>query len=130
MLFVIISPCPTKGLIYRFDESKASDIVLIPRLHSLHHCECKHEDSITLCNAFDEDEKSVKLSQQRGTFSKSVVREFNRKYFCVGNQTNRGGVGIRRFHKALLGCPQHISSRIMKYFKNIEHLFCMFMDTE
>ncbi len=48
----------------------------------------------------------------------------------MGNQTNQGAIGIRRFHKALLGCPQHISSRIMRYFKGVEHVFTMFMDTE
>jgi len=51
-------------------------------------------------------------------------------YICVGNQTNRRGVVIRRYHRALQECPKHIASRIMRYFKTVEHLFAMFMDTE
>ena len=132
MLHVVCDhlPLPDKGLIYRFDEDLASDILLVPRSQLLHHRECKHDDSITLCSAFDELERRVKLSQQRGSCSQSVVRDRSHKYVCVGNQTNRGGVGIRPFHKALLGCPHHLSSRIMRYFKSVEHIFSMFIDTD
>ena len=91
----------------------------------------KADDSITLCNAFDEVEKKVKATQARGSRTQSIVREDTQhKYICVGNQTNRGGVGIRRYHRALLECPRHIQSRVMRYFKTVEHLFTMFMDTE
>jgi hypothetical protein len=51
-------------------------------------------------------------------------------YICIGNQINRAGVGIKCYHKALLDCPHHVSSRIMQYFKAIENLFSIFMDTE
>ncbi len=122
-------PFPDKGLIDRFAH-QASDIVLVPRSKAFFQLQTKCDDSVTLCHAFDKVEKRVKLSQSRGTLSKSVIHECDHKYICVGNQTNRGGIGIRKFHKALFGCPQHISSRIMRYFKGVEHLFTMFMDTE
>ncbi len=79
---------------------------------------------------FDEVEKRVNVSQTQGSLSQSIKRELNHKYICVGNQTNRAGVGIKHYHKALLDCPHHVSSRIMEYFKAIKHLFSMFMDTE
>ena len=37
---------------------------------------------------------------------------------------------IRRYHRALQECPKHIAFSIMRYFKTVEHLFAMFMDTE
>ncbi len=104
--------------------------MLLPRSTALLQLQTKTDDSVTLCHAFDKVEKRVKLSQPHSTLSKSVIHEPDHKYICVGNQTNRGAVGIRRLHKALLGCLQHISSRIMRYFKGVEHLFTMFMDTE
>ena len=67
-------PLPDKDLIYRFDEDLVSDILLVPRSQSLHHRECKHDDSITLCSAVDELKRRVKLSQQRGSCSQSVLR--------------------------------------------------------
>ncbi len=111
--------------------NQASDIVLVPRREALKHIQKKDDDSITLCNAFDEVEKKVKATQARGSRTQSIVREdTEHKYISVGNQTNKGGVGIRRYHRALLECPRHIQSRIMHYFKTVEHLFIMFMDTE
>ena len=122
---------PDKGLIFRL-ENQASDIVLVPRRRdALKHIQKQDDDSITLCNAFDEVEKKVKATQARWSHTQSIVREDTQhKYICVGNQTNRGGVGIRRYHRALLECPRHIQSRIMHYFKSVEHFFTMFMDTE
>jgi hypothetical protein len=37
---------------------------------------------------------------------------------------------VRRYHKALLACQKHVLDRVMRYFKAVEHLFEMFMDTE
>ena len=39
-------------------------------------------------------------------------------------------MGLRRYHKALFSCEKHILDRILRYFKAVEHLFEMFMDTE
>ncbi len=119
-----------KGLIFRLG-NQASDIVLVLRRDALKHIQKKDDDSITLCNAFGEVEKKVKATQARRLCTQSIVREdTEHKYICVGNQTNREGVGIRRYHRALLECPMHIQSRIIHYFKTVEHLFAMFMDTE
>jgi hypothetical protein len=120
---------PEKGLIYRRDDKTPSDIVLVPRKYSLAHMQRDKRDAISLCDALDEVEIKVKTSQERG-ISKSVIREPNNKYICVGNQTNRGGVGIRRYHRAILDSKKHVSDRIMRYFRAVEHLFSMFMDTE
>ncbi len=122
-------PHPNKGLIYRF-ASKPSDIVLAPRTQALSHLWGSLSDSVSLRNASDEVEKRVNVSQTRGSLSQSIIRELNHKYICVDNQTNRAGVGIKRYHKALLDCSHHVSSMIVQYFKPINHLFSMFMDAE
>jgi hypothetical protein len=63
--------------------------------------------------------------------SQSIIHKLNHKYMCViGNQTNRAGVGIKYYHKALLDCPHHVLSRIKQYFKAIKHLFSKFMYAE
>ena len=120
---------PNQGLIYRFGTS-SSDIVLVPRRYALEQIQVKSNDHISLCKAFDHVESHVKKSEQRGTKSKFVVTEEYNKYVCIGNQTCRGSVGIRRYHKALLACQEEELDRIMRYFKAVEHLFEMFMDTE
>ncbi len=60
-----------------------SDIVLVPRRDALKHIQKQDDDSITLCNAFDEVEKNVKATQARGSRTQSIVREDTQhKYIC------------------------------------------------
>jgi hypothetical protein len=55
-------PHPDKGPIYRF-ANKPSDIVLVPRTQALSQLRGSLADSVSLCNAFDEVEKRVNVSQ-------------------------------------------------------------------
>jgi hypothetical protein len=55
-------PHPAKGLIYRFAD-KPSDIILVPRTQALSHLGGSLADLVALCNAFDEVEKRVNVSQ-------------------------------------------------------------------
>ena len=118
-----------RGLIYRF-ENGSSDIILVPRKDALNQIQVRPDDHITLCNAFDMVESNVKRTEERGSKNKYVITDKTQKYICVGNQTCRGCVGIRRYHKALQLCHKHVLDRIMRYFKAIENLFAMYMDTE
>jgi hypothetical protein len=118
-----------RGLIYRF-ENGSSDIILVPRKDAINQIQVRPDDHITLCNAFDMVESNVKRTEERGSKNKYVITDKTQKYICVGNQTCRGCVGIRRYHKALQLCHKHVLDRIMRYFKAIENLFAMYMDTE
>ena len=96
---------PDKGLIFRLG-NQASDILLVPRRDALKHIQKQDDDSITLCNAFDEVEKKVKSTQARGSRTQSIVREDTQhKYICVGNQTNRRGC----WYKKIPPCSSRVS---------------------
>ena len=79
---------------------------------------------------FLEVKSKVKHSQEpHGGVTKSVVHENGHKYICVGNQTKRAEVGIWCFHSALHQTRKQVAGRIMRYFRGVEHLFEMFVDT-
>jgi len=85
--------------------------------------------SISLCTALDAVEDSMRSSQERGG-AKNVIREKKRKYSCVGTQSCRATTGIRGIHYALSKTDPIHQERILKYFRGIEHLFEMYVDTD
>lgn len=119
-----------KGLIYK-DIGRPSDIILVPRSEAL-TCTSALENiksSMSLCNALDAVEDSMRSSQERGG-AKHVIREKKRKYSCVGTQSCRATTGIRGIHYALSKTDPIHQERILKYFRGIEHLFEMYVDTD
>ena len=58
-----------------------------------------------------------------------MIREKKRKYSCIETQTSRANTGIRPIHYALLKSAPIHQERLLKYFRGIEHLFEMYVDT-
>ena len=120
---------PKKGLRYKFQD-QPSAIILVPRQAALTYTGAVNnaKSSISLCDALDAVESNLRASVERGG-KKHVIQEVKRKYSCVGPACKRAGVGIRPVHYALVKSASIHQDRILKYFKGIEHLFEMYVDT-
>lgn len=61
---------------------------------------------------------------------RQVIMDDGKKYFSVGTQTVRAGTGIRPIHYSLEGVSEEHSTRILKFFRAVEHLYEAWMDTK
>ena len=118
-----------KGLIVK-NATGPSQIILVPRASSLQYTGMYQnlKNPSLLCDALDEVESGIRTSNKRGN-GKHVIHEANRKYCCIGTQTCRATRGIRSIHYALHNCDIAVQQRIVKYFRGVEHLFEMYVDT-
>jgi hypothetical protein len=119
-----------KGLIMK-KANGPSQIILVPRASSLQHTGMYKnlKNATSLCDALDSVESGMRTSNKRGN-EKHVIHEADRKYCCIGTQTCRATRGIRSIHYALRNCDIAFQQRILKYFRGVEHLFEMYVDTD
>ena len=119
-----------KGLHHKMPD-RPSDIILVPREASLTHTAMNKNltSNSSLCDALDFVEMNMSASHHRGA-KRHVVRDGKRKYVCIGPAAKRAGVGIRPIHPALAKTPSIHQERIHKYFRGVEHLFEMYVDTD
>lgn len=120
---------PMKGLRYSPPLSSPSQVILVPRRIVLEQSCKKITLTTSLCEALEAVEDNMRTSQERGG-SKFVIREKCDKYVCVGTQTCRASPGIRSMHYALERTPPQHQKRIIRYFRQVEHLFMQFVGTE
>ena len=112
-------------------QDQPSAIILVPRQAALTYTGAVNnaKSSLSLCDALDAVESKLWASVERGG-KKHVIREEKRKYSCIGPACMRAGLGIRPVHYALGKSASIHQERILKYFKGIEHLFEMYVDTD
>ena len=117
---------PERGLIL---PGSPSQILLVPRVDSLKHtCILKPNTNISLANALDAMSEISHLSSTRGQ-NRIVISDRGIKYCCVGNQVSRNRVGIKSMHSALKRVDPKHSRQILSYFRQVEHLFHMYIDS-
>ena len=117
---------PERGLIL---PGSPSQIILVPRVDSLKHTGMlKPNTNISLINALDAVSEVSLSSSTRGQ-NRIVIRDRGIKYCCVGNQVRRNRVGIKSIHSALKSVHPKHSRQILSYFRQVEHLFFMYIDS-
>ena len=112
------------------DQGEVTNIILAPRTAALTYTYTAKNivGGTSLCAALDAIEKTTRSSQERGG-SKHGIGNKKRKYSSIGTQTSRATTGIRLIHYTLSkSTPIHQES-LLKYFRGVEHLFVMYVDT-
>ena len=126
---------PTKGLTVFPNNNPTNQpkpFVLCPRINCLSSTGQLNNLDVTtaLCNALDEIEKAMRCSAKRGS-QKHVIHETKNKFIgCVGSQVRRAGTGVEPIHYTLKKVNIVDQKVIMSLFRQIEHLFEMFIDSE
>ena len=126
---------PTKGLtIFQNNNStnKPKSFVLCPRKFCLDRTAQLNNLATTtaICNALDELEKATRSTSKRGG-ERHVMHDRDNKYVgCVGSQVRRAGTGVEPIHYTLRSLKSNDQKVIMSLFRQIEHVFGMFIDTE
>ena len=83
--------------------------------------------NVSLCDVFYQC-KTCNNSKCERRKVKQVIRETRSKYTCVGSSEKIIGTDIRQIHRAVIKLNDNQKTEIMKYFKDIDRLFTMFMD--
>ena len=126
---------PTKGLtVFHTNNltNQPKPFVLCPRINSLSSTAQLNNLDVTtaLCDALDSIERAMTCSSKRGS-QKHVIHDTTNKFIgCVGSQVRRAGTGVEPIHYTLKKVNIEHQKVIMSLFRQIEHLFEMFIDSE